>query len=249
MSTLAGWNIDAALENQGNWPAVQDAIRERMAQLRMSTAMLARETGLSETTIRYIGEPGRRHNRSSLVAISAVLGWRYDHLTNILRGEPSKSVPVKLPEIMSRMDAKINHVIRLIEQLADTSKSLQLIRSLAELPNCRHSLVLLKAVAKSLYPYGEAGGIDIPGQRVDCPRANRACLFRFSCPSVDIGQCDQYGNSVTVKTRKSFGPQRHFKMLTSSRVILQVQEALPDLLIEACLVHPVCPARLAGFWG
>jgi hypothetical protein len=106
-----------------NWPAARDAIRERMAQLRMSTAMLARETGLSETTIRYIGEPGRQHNRSSLVAISAVLGWRYDHLTNILRGEPPRSIPVKLPEIVSRMDAKINHVIRLIEEITHTKES------------------------------------------------------------------------------------------------------------------------------
>ena len=63
----------------------------------MSTAYLARETGLSETTIRYLKDPNSRHNRSALVAISAVLRWRHDHLLNILRGEPHKNVVIKPP--------------------------------------------------------------------------------------------------------------------------------------------------------
>lgn len=80
-----------------DWAAVGDAIRKRMRELKMSTAQLARETGLSETTIRYIGEPTSRRNKSSLVAISAVLRWRYDHLINILRGEPEKNVIIRRP--------------------------------------------------------------------------------------------------------------------------------------------------------
>lgn len=80
-----------------DWAAVGDAIRKRMRELKMSTAQLARETGLSETTIRYIGEPTSGHNRSSLVAISAVLRWRYDYLMNILRGEPEKNVLIRRP--------------------------------------------------------------------------------------------------------------------------------------------------------
>jgi transcriptional regulator with XRE-family HTH domain len=80
-----------------DWAAVGDAIRKRMRELKMSTAQLARETGLSETTIRYIGEPASGHNRSSLVAISAVLRWRYDYLMNILRGEPEKNVLIRRP--------------------------------------------------------------------------------------------------------------------------------------------------------
>jgi hypothetical protein len=80
-----------------DWPAVGDAIRARMRELRMTTAGLARETGLSETTIRYLGQPGTCRNRSALVAISAVLRWRYDHLTNILNGEPHKNVRIRPP--------------------------------------------------------------------------------------------------------------------------------------------------------
>ena len=39
----------------------------------------------------------KRRTQSTLVAISAVLGWRYDHLTNILHGEPEKNLPTTSP--------------------------------------------------------------------------------------------------------------------------------------------------------
>jgi len=79
----------------GNWQAVGEAVRARRRELKMSTAELARLTGLSETTIRYLGATTR--SKASLVAISAVLRWRYDHLTNILRGQPEKNVHVRPP--------------------------------------------------------------------------------------------------------------------------------------------------------
>jgi hypothetical protein len=47
-----------------------------------STEQLARETGLSETTIRYIGEPASRRNRASLVAI-AVVGSMKEELSGL----------------------------------------------------------------------------------------------------------------------------------------------------------------------
>jgi hypothetical protein len=75
-----------------DWAAVSVAIRKRMRELHISTAHLARETGLSETTIRYLGNPGSGH-KASLVAIAAVLRWRYDHLINVLHGEPGKNDP------------------------------------------------------------------------------------------------------------------------------------------------------------
>jgi hypothetical protein len=80
-----------------DWGAVGDAIRDRRRELKMSTAYLARESGSSETTIRYLGQSNKRHNKSALVAISAVLRWRYDHLLNILHGEPHKNVLVNPP--------------------------------------------------------------------------------------------------------------------------------------------------------
>ncbi|MGH3280611.1 MAG: helix-turn-helix domain-containing protein [Trebonia sp.] len=78
-----------------NWAAVGNALQERMRELKMSKADLARETGLSETTIRYLGRSGNGHYKSALIAISVVLRWRHDHLTNILRGQPEKNVHVK----------------------------------------------------------------------------------------------------------------------------------------------------------
>ena len=71
-----------ALED-GDWAAVGRAVTERLSDLHMSLSYLARETGLSQTTIRYLGTPARKHNKSTLVAISVVLGWRYDHLAAI----------------------------------------------------------------------------------------------------------------------------------------------------------------------
>jgi hypothetical protein len=81
----------------GDWVAVGRAVSERMRERQMSIAYLSRESGLSETTIRYIGEPSTRHNTSTLVAIAAVLGWHYDYLINVLHGESHKNVPIKSP--------------------------------------------------------------------------------------------------------------------------------------------------------
>lgn len=76
----------------GDWAAVRQAVAERLSELRMSTSHLARETGLSPTTIRYLGTPAKKHNKSTLVALSVVLGWRYDHLINILLRQPQQNV-------------------------------------------------------------------------------------------------------------------------------------------------------------
>jgi hypothetical protein len=80
-----------ALES-GDWAAVDRAVTERRVQRHMSLSYLARETGLSETTIRYLGSPAKKHTKSTLVAISAVLGWRHDYLLNILLGNPEKNI-------------------------------------------------------------------------------------------------------------------------------------------------------------
>ena len=63
-----------AQEPAEDWAAVVDAIRKRMRELKMSTAHLARESGLSETTVRYIGQSLSGHNRSTLVAMVATPG-------------------------------------------------------------------------------------------------------------------------------------------------------------------------------
>jgi hypothetical protein len=108
-----------------DWAAVSDAIRKRMRELKMSTAHLARETGLSETTIRYIGSPASGHNKSTLVAISAVLRWRHDHLINILRGEPDKNVPMKRQAEASLQRLLYDEINPVKEQLASLRETIE----------------------------------------------------------------------------------------------------------------------------
>lgn len=84
-----------------DWQAVREAVQARMRELNMSTAELARQSGLSATTLRYLGTKGRT-NRVALIAISTVLRWRHDHLTNILHGEPEKNVRLNSPAANTR---------------------------------------------------------------------------------------------------------------------------------------------------
>jgi hypothetical protein len=76
----------------GDWAAVSRAVDERMSELRMSASYLSRETGLSPNTIRALGKASNNHNKSTLVALSAVLRWRHDYLFNILLGNPEKNI-------------------------------------------------------------------------------------------------------------------------------------------------------------
>ena len=84
-----------------DWNGVRSALRDRMRELGVSTAGLARRTGLSETTIRGIGQAGKT-SAVVLVTISAVLRWRYDHLTSIARGQPEKNVRITPPASVRR---------------------------------------------------------------------------------------------------------------------------------------------------
>jgi hypothetical protein len=76
---------------------VARAVSGRMGQLGVSAAELRRRSGLSVNTIRGITEGASRHNRSTWVAISAVLDWPWDYLVNILNGRPDKNVTPKSP--------------------------------------------------------------------------------------------------------------------------------------------------------
>jgi lambda repressor-like predicted transcriptional regulator len=80
-----------ALRN-GDWTEVARVVEARLKRLKMSLAYLAQETGLSPNTIRQLGTPAGKHNQSTLVALSAVLGWRHDHLLNIVLRQPEKNV-------------------------------------------------------------------------------------------------------------------------------------------------------------
>ena len=99
-----------------NWAAVGEAVNSRKREFKMSTAELARLTGLSETTIRYLSTTTR--SKASLVAISAVLRWRFDHLTNILHGQPEKNVHVRPPPLASLERLLRDEITQLRQQIS-----------------------------------------------------------------------------------------------------------------------------------
>jgi len=82
-----------------------------MGQLGVSTAELRRRSGLSVNTIRGITEGTSRHNKSTWVAISAVLEWPWDYLVNILNGRADRNVTAKSP-----MET---HLAKLVDGLAE----------------------------------------------------------------------------------------------------------------------------------
>lgn len=82
------------LSEDGNWKAVHAAVHSRMKRLDMSIARLSRESGISETTIRYIGRSEKRQ-RSTLVALSAALGYPYDYLVDLLLGGAGPEPPLR----------------------------------------------------------------------------------------------------------------------------------------------------------
>jgi hypothetical protein len=82
-----------------------------MGQLGFSAAELRRRSGLSVNTIRGITDGTSRHNRSTWVAISAVLEWPWDYLVNILNDRADKNVTAQSP--------LETHLAKLAEGLAE----------------------------------------------------------------------------------------------------------------------------------
>ena len=96
---------------EGARAEVARAVSGRMGQLGVSTAELRRRSGLSVNTIRGITEGASRHNKSTWVAISAVLEWPWDYLVNILSGKPDKNVTPASP--------LETHLAKLVDELAE----------------------------------------------------------------------------------------------------------------------------------
>jgi transcriptional regulator with XRE-family HTH domain len=80
----------------GDWSAVGDAVEARMVARKISTAGLARKTGLSETTIRAVRKGRGNPQRVTLSVLSTGLGWPPDYLCRVAEREP---LPVKGPAL------------------------------------------------------------------------------------------------------------------------------------------------------
>lgn len=96
------------------------AAAERMRLLGLSTAELARRSGFSENTIRDMTQGTSRHNKSTWVAISAVLRFEPDYLFNILNGEADRNATAESPMTthMARLSRGISEVGTLREDVA-----------------------------------------------------------------------------------------------------------------------------------
>lgn len=80
------------LPKAGDWMAVRKAVNLGMKKLRWTQAQLSRESGVSERTISGIWKPQIRQ-RTTLVALSAALGYEYGYLEDVLRGQADPDNP------------------------------------------------------------------------------------------------------------------------------------------------------------
>ncbi len=71
-----------------DWDAVARAINERMTRVDVSPTELASRSGVSAETIRELRNNLRPRRRSprTLAAISEALGWKAEHLSEVLVG-------------------------------------------------------------------------------------------------------------------------------------------------------------------
>ncbi len=96
----------------GDWVAVGAAVSARMAARKVSTAALARVTGLSETTIRALraGRGGRQG--STLYAVSAGLGWPPGYLRRVAENLPEPVEGPTIGEVVSRIAWQLDALCR-----------------------------------------------------------------------------------------------------------------------------------------
>jgi transcriptional regulator with XRE-family HTH domain len=81
--------IDAEQAGDEGFDAVAEAMRNRMAETRMTQMDVASRARLSLTTIRELQHNlnPRRRRPQTLAAVSEALGWPSDYLDRVLRGD------------------------------------------------------------------------------------------------------------------------------------------------------------------
>lgn len=111
--------MDNRLPVNGHWAAVDEAVRLRLDNLGWSAARLCRESGISEPTIRYIKNP-RRRDRSTLVALSASLGYPHDYLVDVCLGVADPRVPPPSPAEMAFIRNLMRSEVGPLKQMMET---------------------------------------------------------------------------------------------------------------------------------
>jgi transcriptional regulator with XRE-family HTH domain len=105
----------------GDWVAVAEALKARMAVLRLKQLDLAHRAGVSPATIREITNsprPRRRYGRT-LAALSEALDWPADHLDAVLTGRDTATTPERDdPQVLDELLA-IRQELQAIKQRLD----------------------------------------------------------------------------------------------------------------------------------
>jgi transcriptional regulator with XRE-family HTH domain len=110
---------DVSTDNPGSdWPAVTAAVRQRMTALKITTVELARNTGLSEATLRSIRAGTASPRPGTLARLSKGLGWPGGYLKDVAAGNaylPTHGLMT--PDVIARIDARLARVETKLDKL------------------------------------------------------------------------------------------------------------------------------------
>lgn len=98
----------AEVNDAEDWDAVARAITARLTETRMTQMDVASRAQVSLTTLRELQHNlnPRRRRPQTLAAVSEALGWRADHLEQILRGQrPQRPDHERTDPILAAIDA------------------------------------------------------------------------------------------------------------------------------------------------
>jgi transcriptional regulator with XRE-family HTH domain len=99
------------------WPAVAAAVRQRMAALRITTAGLSRNTGLSEATLRNIRAGTASPRPGTLIRLSKGLGWPGGYLEDVAGGKAYLPHGLMTVDVIARIDARLARVENKLDKL------------------------------------------------------------------------------------------------------------------------------------
>jgi transcriptional regulator with XRE-family HTH domain len=115
---------DAERASDEDWDAVAEAIRNRLAETRMTQMDVASRARLSLTTIRELQHNlnPRRRRPQTLAAVSEALGWPPDYLDRVLRGDRPEP---HADEVRDPVLAALDSLGREIRELRDRVEQIE----------------------------------------------------------------------------------------------------------------------------
>lgn len=136
---------------------VARVVNARVAELRLSTAELARLSGLAVNTVRGVREARGKYTKSTLVALSAVLGWDPQHLDRIFHGETQKNATAG--------SSLRSHLAELTRRLTELSTQLQDVAGRTEgVPRIDGKIdIALGKIDSIIETLRSSGGNPVPG--------------------------------------------------------------------------------------